>query len=56
AAAEALLLRRRGARVRVVAPDVATVGAIGPTLFDPRRRAAVEAAGFAQGRALAATP
>jgi len=56
AAAEALLLRRRGARVRVVAPDATTVGAIGPTLFDPRRRAAVEAAGFAQGRALAATP
>ena len=53
-ATEALLLRRRGARVRVVAPDPATVGAIGPNLFDTRRRAAVEAAGYAQGRALAA--
>ena len=55
AAAEALLLRRRGARVKVVAPDAATVRAIGPTLFDPRRRGAVERAGFAQGRALAAS-
>jgi NTE family protein len=54
AVAESLLLRRRGARVRLVAPDSATVRAIGPTLFDPRRRDAVEAAGFAQGRALVA--
>jgi NTE family protein len=53
AATEALLLRRRGARVRIVAPDDATVGAIGPNLFDARRRAAVEAAGYRQGRALA---
>lgn len=53
AAAEALVLRRRGARVRVVAPDAATVQAIGPDLFDGRRRAAVEAAGYRQGRALA---
>jgi len=53
-ATEALLLRRRGARVRVVAPGPATVDAIGPNLFDARRRAAVEAAGYAQGRALAA--
>ena len=54
AASEALLLRRRGAHVTVVAPDAASVAAIGPDLFDPARRAAVEAAGFAQGRALAA--
>jgi NTE family protein len=54
AAAEALVLRRRGAEVTIVAPDPTTVAAIGPDLFDPRRRAAVEAAGFAQGRALAA--
>ena len=54
AATEALLLRRRGARVRIVAPDRAAVDAIGPNLFDARRRAAVEAAGYRQGRALAA--
>jgi NTE family protein len=53
AAAEALLLRRRGARVRIVAPDHATVDAIGPNMFDARRRARVEAAGYRQGRALA---
>jgi NTE family protein len=53
AAAESLLLRRRGARVRIVAPDAATVRAIGPNLFDARRRPEVEAAGYAQGRALA---
>jgi NTE family protein len=52
AAAEALVLRRRGARVRIVAPDAATVAAIGTTLFDGRRRPAVEAAAYAQGRAL----
>jgi NTE family protein len=53
-AAESLLLRRRGACVAVVAPDAATVAAIGPNLFDARRRGEVEAAGYAQGRALAA--
>jgi NTE family protein len=53
AATEALLLRGRGARVRIVAPDAASVGAIGPNLFDARRRAAVEAAAYRQGRALA---
>jgi NTE family protein len=53
AAAEALVLRRRGADVRVVSPGAAAVAAIGPDLFDARRRAAVEAAGYAQGRALA---
>jgi NTE family protein len=52
-AAESLLLRRRGARVRIVAPDAATVAAIGPNLFDRGRRPQVEAAGYAQGRALA---
>jgi NTE family protein len=52
-AGEALLLRRRGATVRVVAPDAATVTAMGGNLFDLRRRAAVEATGYAQGRALA---
>ena len=53
AGAESLLLRRRGARVRIVAPDAATVRAIGPNLFDAGRRGPVEAAGYAQGRALA---
>jgi NTE family protein len=53
-AAEALALKRRGAHVRVVAPDDATVAAIGPDLFASGRRPAVEAAGFAQGCALAA--
>jgi NTE family protein len=53
AAAEALVLRARGARVRIVAPDEAAVEAIGPDLFDPARRAAVEAAGYRQGRDLA---
>jgi NTE family protein len=52
-AAESLVLRRRGARVRIVVPDAATVEAIGPNLFDVGRRAPVEAAGYAQGRTLA---
>ena len=56
AAAESALLRRRGARPRIVAPDAATVEAIGPNLFDQRRRPQVEAAGYAQGRALASAP
>ena len=54
AAAEALTLRSRSARVEIVAPDAATVHAIGPNLFDARRRPEVEAAGYAQGRAMAA--
>ena len=56
AATEALLLRHRGARVRIVAPDAASVDAIGPNLFDVRRRAAVESAAYRQGRALASRP
>ena len=52
AASEALVLRARGAGVRIVAPDAAAVAAIGPNLFDSRRRRAVEAAGYTQGRAL----
>jgi NTE family protein len=55
-AAESLVLRRRGARVRTIAPDPETVEAIGPSLFDPRRRPQVEIAGYAQGRALASAP
>jgi len=53
-AGEALVLRGRGAKVTIVAPDAGSVAAIGPDLFDALRRPAVEAAGFAQGRALAA--
>jgi NTE family protein len=53
ASTEALLLRNRGARVEIVAPDAGAVDAIGPNLFDARRRGAVEAAGYRQGRALA---
>jgi hypothetical protein len=36
--------------------NAATVAAIGPDLFDPGRRAAVEATGFAQGRRVATAP
>lgn len=49
---EALALRRRGAHVTVVAPDAASVEAMGPNLMDARPRAQVIAAGLAQGRAL----
>lgn len=52
---EALALRRRGARVRVVSPDSQTVIAIAGNLMDPGPRAAVTSAGFAQGRSLAAS-
>ena len=52
AAAEALALKRRGAQVRLIAPDAATVDAIGPDLFTSGRRREVEAAGYAQGRGL----
>jgi NTE family protein len=51
---EALVLERRGARVRIVSPDDGSVGAIGPNLMDGRRRRDVIAAGVAQGRRLAA--
>lgn len=49
---EALALRRRGAHVTVVAPDAASVEAMGANLMDARPRARVIAAGLAQGRAL----
>jgi NTE family protein len=52
AAAEALLLRRRGAHTRIVVPDDAAAEAIGPNLFDGRRRADVEAVAYRQGRTL----
>jgi hypothetical protein len=52
AAVEALALERRGARVTTVAPDAASLDAIGGNLMNPRPRAEVIAAGLAQGRAL----
>ncbi len=54
AAAEALLLRRRGARVRVVHPDRGSADAMGSNFMDSRPRARVIEAGFEQGRRLAA--
>ena len=54
ARSETLVLRRRGAAVRTVVPDAASVAAIGPSLFANDRRRAVSVAGYAQGRALAA--
>ena len=53
AAAEALALSRRGAKVRTVNPDPASSRAMGINLLDPRPRAEVIEAGLAQGRALA---
>jgi NTE family protein len=55
AAFEATVLRRRGARVEVVSPDRAASLAIAANLMDPGPRAAVVAAGLAQGRRLAGT-
>jgi NTE family protein len=54
AAAEALALRRRGARVDVVNPDRGSAGAMGSNLMDSRPRARVIEAGYEQGRRLAA--
>ena len=56
AAVEALALERRGARVTVVAPDAASLAALGPNLMDPAPRARVIAAGLAQGRGLGRRP
>ena len=53
AAAEALSLRHRGARVATVNPDPNAAAAMGLNLMDPGNRAAVTAAGLAQGRRLA---
>jgi len=53
AAAEALALSRRGAKVTTVNPDAASLRAMGTNLLDPRPRAAVIGAGLAQGRQLA---
>jgi NTE family protein len=49
---EALVVERRGARVKLVAPDEGSRAAIGRNLMDPGPRRAVIAAGFEQGRRL----
>jgi NTE family protein len=53
-AAETLALRARGADVSVIRPDASSAEAIGVSLMDARRRSAVLAAGYAQGRREAA--
>ncbi len=55
AAAEALALRHRGARVRTIAPDAAATSAMGANFMDAGRRSGVAAAGLAQGLRLAGT-
>ncbi len=50
---EAMALRAQGAEVQIVAPDVPSLDAFGPSLMDARRRGAAAAAGYAQGRGLA---
>ena len=54
AAVEALGLRRKGARVRVVNPDQRAAEAMGDNYMRPERRDAALLAGYQQGRALAA--
>ena len=53
-AGEALALRNRGASVTIVTPDAGAARTMGVNLMDPGPRAAVIAAGLAQGRSLAA--
>lgn len=53
AAAEALVLKRRGASVTTINPDRASVAAMGTNLMARGPRAAVIAAGLSQGRRLA---
>ena len=54
AAVEIQILRGRGARVRHVGPDPAAAELMGHNLMDPGPRRQVLAAGFRQGRTLAA--
>jgi len=54
AGAEALVLRGRGARVRIIGPDPASARVMGFNLMDPRPVERVLDAAFEQGRALAA--
>lgn len=53
AAAEALVLKHRGAVVTTINPDEATTAVMGPNLMNPKLREAVIEAGLAQGRRLA---
>jgi NTE family protein len=53
ARAEAMALKARGARVRIVRPDEDSSQAIGPNLMDSSRRSGVLKAAYAQGRRLA---
>jgi hypothetical protein len=56
AGGEALALRHRGATVRTINPDAASARAMGINLMSRSRRAAVIAAGYAQGLRLAGSP
>ena len=49
---EGMALGARGAELRTIVPDEASLAAIGPDMMEPSRRAAVAAAGYAQGRRL----
>jgi NTE family protein len=51
--AELQVLRARGVRTRIVAPDAAATEAMGPDLMNARRRSSVFDAARAQGRSLA---
>jgi NTE family protein len=51
--AELQILRARGARTRIIAPDAGVIEAMGPNLMDGARRSEVAAAGRRQGLALA---
>jgi NTE family protein len=51
---EALALRARGARVRILGPDGESAAHMGAQFMDHRPAQAVHAAGYAQGRALPA--
>ena len=53
ASIEAASVRRRGAMVRVIAPDASSAAAMGPNLMSQRHQGEVIAAGLAQGRRLA---
>lgn len=53
---EALALRRRGAIVQTLTPDIDSAAAMGGDFMDPEPRARVLAAGYRQGLKLAARP
>ena len=50
---EAMVLRRRGADVRVVAPSAESASAMGTNFMDPEPSGRVSAAGYRQGLRLA---